>query len=165
MCLPRLLYLTLIILMLKIAHAMKYMPIHLEDWEDAAGIQRRDNARLDIFDPARRAEMMYGYPKNEDTIFFGNWTLVAPPDLPIVLLERLASHTKSVDCNAEKGQISLLFRSKIAFRRAWETWNFINHESARHRLLVIANHAGCGPDDGRHPYMYKIFQSHGLLLI
>lgn len=141
--------------MVKNSYSMKYMPIHRDDWDDAVGIQRRDDFHSNIFYPTRHAEMMYGYPKDEHTIFFGNWTLIAPPGLPIVLLERFAPHTESVSCNGVKGHISLTFRSKNAFRRAWETWSFINHESAGHRLLVIANHAGCGPDDGRHPYMYE----------
>ena len=79
-------------------------------------------------------------------------TLQAPPDLPIVLLERFDHMTDEVDCKGDDGEISLTFKSEYAFRQASNAWRYINdHED--HRFLVIANHEGCGPGEERQPYM------------
>lgn len=136
-------------------YSLSYIPIHPTDWENAIGIERRNDMHANVFDPTWQAELMYGYPKDEGTMFYGNWTLVAPPGLPIVMLERFAPLTKSVDCKGDDGHMSLTFRSQDAFHQALEAWSFVNRKSAEHKFLVIANHVGCGPDYGRHPYMYE----------
>ena len=49
--------------------------------------------------------------------------------------------------------MSLTFKSKAAFKHALKTWAWIN-QSEEKRFILIANHAGCGPDDQRQSYMY-----------
>lgn len=151
----RLLYPTVVLLLVARLCSANYMPIHLSDWEDATGIQRRDNIHLDKFEPTWRAEMMYGYPADENKLLYGNWTLNAPPGLRIVMLEQFNHLTETVDCKDDRGHISLTFKSKDAFDRALGAWSFVNRKS-ENRFLLISNHAGCGPEDGRHPYMYEI---------
>lgn len=79
-------------------------------------------------------------------------TLYAPDGLQIVMMERFEPLTSKVDCNGDDGTMSLTFKSKTAFEHAMKTWDFIN-QSKEKRFLMIANHAGCGPDDERQPYM------------
>ena len=69
------------------------------------------------------------------------------------MMERFETLTTKVDCKGDDGEMSLTFKSKAAFRHALKTWDFIN-QSEEKRFLLIANHAGCGPDDERQPYMW-----------
>ena len=85
-------------------------------------------------------------------------TLYAPDGLQIVMMERFETLTSKVDCKGDDGEMSLTFKSKAAFKHALKTWAFIN-KSAEKRFLLIANHAGCGPDDERQPYMYVYARS------
>lgn len=132
--------------------ALSYFPIHFEHWESINGFERRDVIHPDVFHPAGQAELMYVYPKDESSMHFGNWTIIAPPDLRIILLERLESVTKSVDCHRDDGHMSLSFRSREFFQNAWDAWKFVNHKSEL-KFLMITNHAGCGVEHERHPYM------------
>lgn len=84
-------------------------------------------------------------------MLLANMTLHAPDGLEIVLMERFESLTKKVDCNGDDGILSLTFKSKDAFDQALTKWSFIN-EGDDKNFLLIANHAGCGPDDERQPY-------------
>ena len=81
-------------------------------------------------------------------------TLYAPDGLQIVALEKFETLTadNGVDCNAADGTMSLKFKSKEAYNYALKKWSFIN-ENKDDRFLLIANHAGCGPDDQRQPYL------------
>ena len=79
-------------------------------------------------------------------------TLYAPDGLQIVMMERFETLTTKVDCKGDDGEMSLTFKSKAAFKHALKTWDFIN-QSEEKRFLLIANHAGCGPDEERQPYM------------
>lgn len=80
-------------------------------------------------------------------------TLFAPDGLQIVTMERFEPLTTKFDCKGDDGMISLTFKSESAFKYAVKTWAHIN-ESKEKQFLLIANHAGCGPDDERQPYMY-----------
>lgn len=78
--------------------------------------------------------------------------LYASNGLKIVMMEEFEGLTKSVDCQGDDGIMSLTFKSKVAFKHALNTWNYIN-EATEKKFLLIANHDGCGPDDERQPYM------------
>ena len=88
----------------------------------------------------------------KDQYVLANMTLYAPDGLQIVMMERFETLTKKVDCKGDDGEMSLTFKSKVAFKHALKTWDFIN-QSEEKRFLLIANHAGCGPDDERQPYV------------
>lgn len=79
-------------------------------------------------------------------------TLYAADGLQIVTLERFESLTSSVDCNDDDGIMSLTFKSKSAFKYALKTCAFLN-DLPENKFLLIANHAHCGPEDERQPYM------------
>ena len=90
-------------------------------------------------------------------------TLFAPDGLQIVMMERFEGLTKEVDCHGDDGQMSLTFASQEAFDYALRTWSNIN-EHKDDKFLLIANHAGCGPDDERQPYIIsKITEDKQLL--
>ena len=71
----------------------------------------------------------------------------------MVLLEEFDDLTSAVDCKGAKGTMSLTFKDQDAFKYALRTWNYVN-EKDDSKFLVIANHAGCGPDDQRQPYLF-----------
>ena len=73
----------------------------------------------------------------------------------MILLEEFDGLTTAVDCHGDDGMMSLSFKSQDAFNYALKTWNFIN-EKEESKFLVIANHAGCGPDDQRQPYLFVL---------
>ena len=79
-------------------------------------------------------------------------TLYAPQGLQIVTMERFEPLTSSVECNADDHTMSLTFKSKEAYDHALKKWSFIN-ENKDDKFLLIANHAGCGPEDQRQPYL------------
>lgn len=75
----------------------------------------------------------------------------------MVMMERFEGLTSAVDCKGDDGTMSLTFSSQNAFKYALQQWEFIN-ESDEGRFLLIANHAGCGPDDQRQPYLLDPFE-------
>lgn len=80
-------------------------------------------------------------------------TLHAPDGMLILAMERFERLTSSVDCDGDDGMMSLTFKSENAFNYALKTWDHINQDEEG-KFLLIANHAGCGPDDQRQPYLY-----------
>lgn len=80
-------------------------------------------------------------------------TLYARDGLLIIMMERFEPLTTSVDCKGDDGEMSLTFASADAFNHALQQWSYIN-ENEEGKFLMIANHAGCGPDDQRQPYLY-----------
>lgn len=80
-------------------------------------------------------------------------TLYAPDGLLMIAMERFEGLTSSVDCKGDDGAMSLTFQSKNAFDYALQEWKFIN-ENDNGKFLLIANHAGCGPEDQRQPYLF-----------
>ena len=68
------------------------------------------------------------------------------------MMERFEPLTSHVDCEGDDGTMSLTFKSRSAFTHAVKTWASIN-ESTENNFILIANHAGCGPDDERQSYM------------
>ena len=78
-------------------------------------------------------------------------TLYAPDGLQMIMMERFEGLTSSVDCNGDKGTMSLTFKSEAAFSYAVQQWNYINSAPSK-KFLLIANHDGCSPADERQPY-------------
>ena len=85
-------------------------------------------------------------------LLFANMTLYAQDGLQLVMMERFETLTSAVDCKGDDGEMSLTFKSQDAFDYALRTWSIIN-QNEDDRFLLIANHAGCGPDDERQPYI------------
>ncbi len=79
-------------------------------------------------------------------------TLYAPDGLMMVLLEEIDHLTSAIDCQGDKGTLSLTFHSQDAYQYALQTWGHIN-ANAQDKFLLIANHQGCGPDEKRQPYL------------
>ena len=69
----------------------------------------------------------------------------------MIMMERFEGLTSSVDCNGDKGTMSLTFKSEAAFSYAVQQWNYINSAPSK-KFLLIANHDGCSPADERQPY-------------
>lgn len=86
-------------------------------------------------------------------LLLANMTLYAPDGLQMILMEEFDHLTSSVGCNNDDGTMSLTFKSRHAFDYALKTWRYIN-EYDNDKFILIANHAGCGPDDQRQPYLY-----------
>ncbi|MCJ1465815.1 hypothetical protein MMC07_004434 [Pseudocyphellaria aurata] len=130
----------------------RLLPMHSSHYEQITGVQRRSMDQHWDTEPQQQAEIFWGLQREEDTFTIANMTLQAPPNLPIVLLERFDHMTSDVDCKGDDGEMSLTFKSEYAFRQASSAWKYINdHED--HRFLLIANHKGCGPGDERQPYI------------
>lgn len=131
----------------------RLLPVHLSNYEHITGVQRRSIDRHWDTEPQPQAQLVWGLRRAEDSFTVVNMTLQAPPDLPIVLLERFDHMTDHVDCKGDDGEMSLTFKSEYAFRQASNAWKYIN-EHDDHRFLLIANHEGCGPGEERQPYMW-----------
>ncbi|MCJ1458011.1 hypothetical protein MMC28_008380 [Mycoblastus sanguinarius] len=133
--------------------ATRLRPISIRNYEEAMGIQRRDNSEdFSDLDLQTQSELIYGTPGDNGQLLLANMTLYAPDGLLMVLMERFDGLTSAVDCNGDDGQMSLTFNSEDAFNYALQQWNFINN-SDNGTFLLIANNAGCGPDDQRQPYL------------
>lgn len=100
--------------------------------------------------PVYLATLIHGHV-DDGQLLFANMTLYAPDGLPIVLMERFEGLTSSVDCKGDDGDMSLTFLSEKAYSYALKIWGYINEDNDK-QFLLIANHAGCGPDDERQPY-------------
>lgn len=129
----------------------KLFPYHIEHYEAAKGIQRRNLDRWDL-NPQQRVDLMYGRRHDEKVATIANISVEAPDGLPIVLLEKFEPLTRNIDCNGYDGHISLTFQSEDAFKWALDAWGYINQQDD-HRFVVIANHHGCGAGDDRQAYM------------
>lgn len=129
--------------------------MHIARFEAAAGLQRRDFDHFSDFYPQPQVQLAYGRNDGEDKIDFANVTLHAADGLPIVLLERLDHLIEYVDCDRENRQIALAFKSRDAFGRAINAWEFVNNQDEEeHRFLLITNHDRCSTADDRQPHMY-----------
>lgn len=78
-------------------------------------------------------------------------TLHAPDNLPVVMMEAFEDLTSSCDCNGDDGEMSLTFKSKIAYEFALKSWAYIG-ANVDANFLMIANHASCGPKGQRQAY-------------
>ncbi|KAF6217447.1 hypothetical protein HO133_006917 [Letharia lupina] len=78
--------------------------------------------------------------------------LYAPDGLLMVLLEYFDHLTSAIDCWGDDGTMSLTFNSTQAYEYALQAWGFVN-ANANGKFLLIANHAGCGPDEERQAYI------------
>lgn len=135
------------------AHAEKILlPLHISHFEAATGLQRRELDYFSDFYPQPQTQLTYGLEDGEDKIDFANVTFYATDGLPIVVLERLDHLIEYVDCNQNDGQMALAFRSRDAFERAINAWEFVDDEEDL-RFLLITNHDGCSPVDSRQPHM------------
>lgn len=130
----------------------KLLPVNIQQYEAAFGLQRRNFDHLQDFHPQAQTELIYGLDQDEDKALVANITLQASPGLPLVLLERFEHLTTQVDCRGRDGHMSLTFISMDAFQQALKAWRYINNH-ADHQFLVIANHDGCAPEDDRQPYL------------
>jgi len=66
----------------------------------------------------------------------------------VISMERFKSLLKNVEC----GEKSILaFKNKESFEYATRAWNWVN-EDETHSFILIADYAGCGPDEERVPY-------------
>ncbi|KAL8953271.1 MAG: hypothetical protein Q9222_000876 [Ikaeria aurantiellina] len=131
------------------ASALK--PININDFETAAGIQRRAAEGFSHLDPSTQAHLIYGRPGKDGQLLLANMTLYAQDGLQMVMMERFEPLTSAVDCKGDDGSMSLTFKSQAAFQHALDTWNFIN-QAPEKEFLLIANHDGCGPQDERQAY-------------
>ncbi|KAG8530110.1 uncharacterized protein KY384_005592 [Bacidia gigantensis] len=131
----------------------KLLPVNINQFERMTGLRRRDDSeQFTDLDFQTQSQLVYGSPGEHGQVLFANMTLFAPDGLQIVMMERFEGLTSAVDCQGNDGTLSLTFKSQDAFNYALKTWSTINdHED--HRFLMIANHAGCGPDDERQPYI------------
>ena len=91
-------------------------------------------------------------PLDNGQLLLANMTLYAPNGLQMIMMERFEGLTAAVDCKGDDGTMSLTFNSQQASDYAMKSWSHIN-EKDEDRFLLIANHAGCGPDDERQPYL------------
>ena len=147
----------------------KLKPISVDNYDMATGVHRRSANDFSNLDLQTHSELLYGRSASQyecstsswagltvdiaqEQFIFANLTLRAADGLLIVTMERFEPLTSKVDCNDEDGIMSLTFKSRSAFEYALQTWNFIN-EAEEQQFLLIANHAQCGPDDERQPYM------------
>lgn len=76
-------------------------------------------------------------------------------------MERFEGLTLAVDCKGDDGAMSLTFKSGEAYTYALKTWQYINEDDDK-QFLLIANHAGCGPDDQRQPYKWVSLFAAGM---
>ncbi|KAL8753730.1 MAG: hypothetical protein Q9184_005337 [Pyrenodesmia sp. 2 TL-2023] len=128
-------------------------PINIHDFEAATGVQRIAAEEFAQLDLSTQAQLIYGRPGDDGQLLLANMTLYAPDGLQMVMMERFEPLTTAVDCNGDDGSMSLTFKSPEAFQHALDTWSFINKDQEE-KFLLIANHAGCGPDDERQAYLY-----------
>lgn len=127
-------------------------PIHPDTYHSAVGLRVRDVTDFSRLDPTQQAQLIYGSPGDAGTILLANMTLYAPDDTtPILLLESFDGLTKAVDCNDDDGVLSVSFNDRDAYTYAMGKWSYIN-EDAEQTFLLIANNAGCGPDEQRAVY-------------
>ena len=127
-------------------------PISIHDYESAIGLQPRSSEEFSDLDLQVQSELIYGTPGGDGRLLLANMTLYAPDGLLMIMMERFAGLTSSVDCRGDDGTMSLTFSSLNAYNYALQGWNYIN-ENDDGQFLLIANHEGCGPDDQRQPYL------------
>ena len=113
---------------------------------------KRDVVDFSKLDPAKQAQLVYGAPESDGSLFLANMTLHAPNGNPIVMMESFESLTSAIDCDGSDGIMGLTFTSQDALEYAHKKWAYIN-EDKEQTFIMIANHEGCGPDEQRIPYM------------
>ena len=110
---------------------------------------------------SQKMHVLTGILPETGQMLLTNMTLYSSDDVLIIMMERFEPLTTSVDCKGDDGEMSLTFRSEDAFRHTLQQWSYIN-DNEEGKFLLIANHAGCGPDDRRQPYLY-VRIGHGKL--
>jgi hypothetical protein len=64
-------------------------------------------------------------------------------------MERFAGELKSVDCSSN---MMMTFISNSTFQTAIASWSWVNFNEKR-TFILIANYAGCSPDNARQPWL------------
>lgn len=129
------------------------LPINLDAFHTAVGIQPRAARDLTRMDPRKKASLVYGtVPKKDGSIQIANMTLYAPEEKLIVQMEAFEGMTTDVDCAGHDGELSITFTDKETFEYAVNKWSYLN-EDADQEFIIIANHDGCGPENERQAYM------------
>lgn len=129
-----------------------FLPVNIRDYEASFGIYRRADEEVLDMQPSSHVELIYGRAGEDQQLLLAHMKLHAMNGRNIVLMERFDHLTESVDCHGQDGTLSLTFKSKAAFERACEAWNFIN-DAEEIQFLLITNHEDCSPIDQRRPYM------------
>jgi len=79
---------------------------------------------------------------------YANMTMSTANNELVISMERFKTLLKNVEC----GEKSVLaFKNKESFEFAIRAWNWVN-EDETHSFILIADYAGCGPDEERVPY-------------
>jgi hypothetical protein len=79
---------------------------------------------------------------------YANMTMHTAKGELVISMERFAHLLAGVKC----GESTILtFKDKASFEYAIKAWNWVN-EDETHSFILIADYAGCGPDDVRVPF-------------
>jgi hypothetical protein len=78
-----------------------------------------------------------------------NLTLKTGDEELVISMERFASELKSVDCGSN---MVMTFTSNSTFQNAITSWSWVNFNEQR-TFILIANYAGCSPDNARQPWV------------
>ncbi|KAI9802720.1 MAG: hypothetical protein M1825_002742 [Sarcosagium campestre] len=126
-------------------------PVHPDVLERSAGLRARSTGDLSRLSLAGQTQLVFGGANDDGQYNLANMTLYAPSGLKLISMEVFDGLTSAVDCEGDDGTMSLTFKSKSAQEYALKEWSFINEEEDL-KFILIANHAGCGPDDERQAY-------------
>lgn len=77
-------------------------------------------------------------------------TMDTGDDELIISMERFASQLESVNCTEE--YMAMTFTSNVTYEHAINSWEWVNANNNR-TFIMIANHAGCGKDKSRSPWL------------
>lgn len=78
-----------------------------------------------------------------------NLTLSTGDEELVLSMERFAGELKSVDCSSN---MMMTFLSNSTFQSAIASWSWVNFNEKR-TFIMIANYAGCSPDNARQPWV------------
>lgn len=70
---------------------------------------------------------------------------------PLIMMEKFANLTSSMQCVDSNNQTKMTFKTKEAMDYAIASWDWVNDEETK-CFVMIANHPSCGPEDQRYPY-------------
>ncbi|WEW60999.1 hypothetical protein PRK78_006488 [Emydomyces testavorans] len=126
-------------------------PLKRSDLEPPDSRQARTLPEFSSFKPLQDANMLFGGLAEPGKLFLANMTLYAPENLPIVMMEAFEGLTSAVDCMGDDGEMSLTFKSKMAYEHALRMWSYINAKEET-EFVMIANHDSCGPKGQRQGY-------------
>jgi hypothetical protein len=79
---------------------------------------------------------------------YANMTMHTATGELVISMERFVHLLTSVKCGENT---VLTFKDKASFEYAIKAWNWVN-EDETHSFILIADYAGCGPDDVRVPF-------------